>query len=276
MSTISLVISDVDGTLVTTDKVLTDRNRDAVARLDAAGIAFSIVSARPPFGMRMLIEPLRLRLPIGAYNGGALVMPDLTVLEQRLLSPEVVRAAITDLRAAAVDIWMFVGDRWLLENPAGANVDREERTIQTPPTVVARLEDHLDAVAKIVGVSDDFARLSACEPVVRGTLGAGATVMRSQAYYLDITPAGTDKGVTVAGLVQRLGIPAENIVTIGDMDNDLAMFRQSGFSIAMGNASPDVKRLAHAVTASNDEDGFAAAVDQLILPRARAGNAKPV
>jgi len=69
---ILLVISDVDGTLVTNDKILTDRSRAAVSRLGTAGIGFSIVSSRPPFGLRMLVEPLSLRLPMGAYNGGAL------------------------------------------------------------------------------------------------------------------------------------------------------------------------------------------------------------
>jgi Cof subfamily protein (haloacid dehalogenase superfamily) len=272
MTGIRLVISDVDGTLVTTDKVLTDRSRAAVSQLGAAGIGFSIVSARPPFGLRMLVEPLDLRLPMGAYNGGALVMPDLTVLEQRLLSPDAARESIALLRSFAVDIWAFVGDRWLAETPDGAYVPREERTIRVRPTIVERLEDHVDAVGKIVGVSADFERLAACEPVIRQALGASASVVRSQAYYLDVTPAGTNKGGTVDGLSQRLGIPASAIATIGDGENDIAMFSRSGFSIAMGNADPEVKRHANAVTLSNEEDGFAVAVERLILPRSGGGN----
>ena len=273
MSRISLVISDVDGTLVTTAKVLTERSRAAVARLDALGIAFSIVSSRPPFGLRTLVEPLRLRLPMGAYNGGALVAPDLTVLEQRLLSPQAARAAIAVLRAHAIDIWAFAGDRWLVEHPDGAYVEHEERTIRVRPTVVERLDDHLDAVAKLVGVSNDFERLAVCEPAARRALGVNASVARSQAYYLDVTPAGTDKGVVVAGLARWLGMAPAEIATIGDMENDVAMFQKSGFSIAMGNASPAVKRRADAVTLSNEEDGFAVAVERLILPRARGAAA---
>jgi Cof subfamily protein (haloacid dehalogenase superfamily) len=271
MSRISLVISDVDGTLVATDKVLTERSRAAVARLDAQGIAFSIVSSRPPFGLRMLAESLALRLPMGAYNGGALVAPDLTVLEQRLLPPDVVHETIAILRSFGVDIWVFTGDRWLASDAKGAYVDWEVRTIRVQPTIVERLEDHLDAVAKIVGVSRDFERLTACAPVARRALGNRAAIARAQSYYLDITPAATDKGVFVTELMRRLGVPAAEIVTIGDMENDIPMFRKGGFSIAMGNASPEVKALAGAVTLSNDEDGFAAAIDELILPRARSG-----
>jgi hydroxymethylpyrimidine pyrophosphatase-like HAD family hydrolase len=144
------------------------------------------------------------------------------------------------------------------------------RTIHVRPTVVANLENHLDAIGKIVGISHDFERLAACEPAARQTLGATASIVRSQPYYLDVTPFGTDKGVAVDGLALRLGIPAAAIATIGDMENDVAMFRKSGFSIAMGNASPEVKGLADAVTLSNEEDGFAAAVERLIIPRVAA------
>jgi hypothetical protein len=272
MSRISLVVSDVDGTLLTTDKVLTERSREAVSRLGAAGIGFSVVSSRPPFGLGMLVEPLALRLPMGAYNGGALVMPDLSVLEQRVLPPDTAGEAIAIFRSFALDIWVFAGDRWLVADPVGAYVEWETQTIHVRPTVVQRLEDHLDAVAKLVGVSHDFALLAACEPVARRAVGERASIARSQSYYLDVTPAGTNKGIAVAELARRLGIPEAEIATLGDMENDVAMFRQSGLSIAMGNASPEVKHAADMATLSNDEDGFAVAVERLILPRAGAPN----
>jgi Cof subfamily protein (haloacid dehalogenase superfamily) len=275
MSGISLVVSDVDGTLVTTDKILTERSRAAVSRLNAAGIGFTVVSSRPPFGLRMLVAPLALRLPMGAYNGGALVAPDLTVLERRLLEPAAARDALAVFRSFAVAVWVFSGDGWLVEEFGSANVEREIRTVQLAPTRVERLDFHLDAVAKMVGVSDDFARLTECAPVIRRVLVDRAAVARSQPYYLDVTPAGTDKGVLVDELAARLVVPIAEIATIGDMENDVAMFRRSGFSIAMGNATLEVKRLADASTLANDEDGFATAVERLILPRA-LGTATPL
>jgi Cof subfamily protein (haloacid dehalogenase superfamily) len=269
MSRISLVVSDVDGTLVTTEKILTERSRAAVSRLDAAGIGFTLVSSRPPFGLRMLLKPLALRLPMGAYNGGALVAPDLAILEHRLLQPAAARDALAVFRSAAVATWVFSGDGWLVEDAGGANVEREIRTVQVRPTVVERLDGHLAAVAKMVGVSDDFALLTECARLLGRTLAGRASIARSQPYYLDVTPAGTDKGLAVAGLAARLGIATAEIATIGDMENDVPMFGMTGFSIAMGNATPDVKRLADAATLANDEDGFAAAVERFILPRAR-------
>ena len=269
MSKISLVVSDVDGTLVTSDKVLTARARAAVARLNAAGIGFSVISSRPPFGLRMLVGPLALRLPIGAFNGAALVAPDLSVLEKRELPPETARDAIAIFRARSVGAWVFTSDRWLAEDPAGPYVKKEIQTIETPPTVVPRLEDHVEGASKLVGVSQDFERLTECEAAMRHALGDRASVVRSQLYYLDVTPAGTDKGTLLAELTRRLGVPREEIVTIGDMGNDIPMFRNSGFSVAMGNATEEVKQAANAATLANDEDGFAEAIERIVLPRAR-------
>ena len=99
-------------------------------------------------------------------------------------------------------------------------------------------------------------------------LGAQATAIRSQSYYLDITPPGVNKGTFVQTIAHRLGISTDAVATIGDMQNDLAMFRVSGTSFAMGNATDDVKRQATHVTASNEEDGFAKAMETILKENA--------
>src|SRR5579863_3374053 len=134
MNKVSLVITDVDGTLVTHDKKLTPGAIAAVQRLHAAGIGFSICSSRPPFGLRMLIEPLQLKLPLGGYNAGTIVAPDLSVIEQQLIPSDAARQAVATFQEHRVDCWMFVGNEWVIVNPAGAHVAHETRTVQTPPT----------------------------------------------------------------------------------------------------------------------------------------------
>jgi Cof subfamily protein (haloacid dehalogenase superfamily) len=266
-SRISLLLSDVDGTLVTTDKRLTEASRAAARRLAEQGVGFTITSSRPPFGMRMLVEGLDLKLPIGAYSGGALFVPGVGVLEQYMIDPAAASRAIELLRSRGMDIWAFSGEAWLLTNRAGPYVDHERRTILSEPVVVERFDDHIGQVSKIVGVSADFERLKACQVEVQVALAGAASVVRSQNYYLDVTPLGVDKGTVVDALARRLGIPHKEIATIGDMDNDLPMFRRAGFRIAMGNASPGVKAEADAITTSNEEDGFAAAIERYVLPR---------
>jgi Cof subfamily protein (haloacid dehalogenase superfamily) len=266
MRKISLVVSDVDGTLVTHDKVLTPRAIAAVGRLHERGIAFSICSSRPPFGMRMLIGPLRLELPFGGYNGGTIAAPDLSVVERKLLSPAVAEQAVVLLQQHGItSIWVFSGNEWLIADRAGAHVDHEVLTIQTQPTVVPSFAGRLGTVSKIVGASEDHDRVAACEADGRAVLDGKATVTRSQPYYCDVTPPGTDKGRLIELLQQRLAIPQEEIAVLGDMGNDVEMFRRAGFPIAMGNATREIKALAQATTASNDDDGFAKAIERYVL-----------
>jgi hypothetical protein len=143
--------------------------------------------------------------------------------------------------------------------------------VQTPPVVVESFEPYLDQALKLVGVSADFDRLARCEARVQAALKDQATVSRSQSYYLDIMPPKVDKGVAVAELMRRCAVDPAAVVTIGDMDNDVPMFRRSGFSIAMENGSAAAKGAAQVVTRSNNEDGFAEAVERLILPRVVPG-----
>jgi Cof subfamily protein (haloacid dehalogenase superfamily) len=262
---IALVISDVDGTLVTPDKDLTDASVRAVALLHERGIGFSIVSSRPPMGMRMLIAPLRLTLPIGAFSGGAVVTPAIEVIEQHLVPQAAATQSLELIERFGADIWAYTADNWILRNPDGDYVPREKRTIQADPTVVGDLTPYLDRVCKIVGSSRDFDRLAECERVTRDALGAGASVARSQPYYLDVTPPNVNKGTFLAALARRLQVEPEAIAVLGDMQNDLAMFCKAGLAIAMGNASNEVKQKAHHVTASNAEDGFAQAIERYIL-----------
>ena len=270
MDRISLVISDVDGTLVTSQKRVSERTRQAVGALRAQGIGFTVVSSRPVFGVRMLIETLGISLPLAAFNGGALVQPDLTVLRQRGLEPALAAEIVAFLDLRHVGVWLFTSDEWLTRDPGGAHVSLETITVQKRPTIVERFDAALDRAMKVVGVSDDFARLAAIEAEAQRTFGTRTTVARSQSYYLDFVAPGIDKGTAVRELSGATGIPLAEIATLGDMENDVPMFHQTAFSIAMGNANEAVKSAARETTLSNDEDGFANAVERLILPRAGA------
>ena len=264
MTRIALVVSDVDGTLVTREKVLTDAARDAVRRLSDAGIGFTIVSSRPTVGMRFLIEPLAITLPVGSFNGSSIVDPQLNPIEQHLIPAAAAQTSLDVLDEFGVDIWLFTNDLWLTRNGDGAYVPNEIRAIRANPTVVGDFAPYLTAACKIVGASGDAALLQRCEAAMQNALGAKATAVRSQSYYLDVTPPGCDKGTFVQAMAKRLGIPTDAVATIGDMENDLAMFRTSGISFAMGNAANHVKKMATHVTASNEDEGFAKAVDVIL------------
>lgn len=262
---VSLVVSDVDGTLVDSGKTLTPATLAAVGRLRERGIAFSLISSRPPIGLRGLIGPLGLTLPLGAFNGSTLLNPDLSVIAQTLIPADAAREAVAFLDARGVDVWVFAHGRWQLRDPAAPYTDKERHTLQAEPDVVADLGPLLDAAAKITGVSGDFDALAQCETALAHALGERATVHRSQRYYLDVTPPGVDKGTAVAAIAQAAGVPLAETLTIGDMANDVPMFRVAGLGIAMGNATDAVKAAAGGTTRTNDADGFADAMARYVF-----------
>jgi Cof subfamily protein (haloacid dehalogenase superfamily) len=266
---ISLVLADVDGTLVTEDKVLTKRARNAVSALEGAGIRFAITSGRPPLGMAMLFHALDLDTPIAGFNGGLFVERDLTILEQKTVPADIAHQAIDLMREHGLDTWVYSGNDWLITNINAPHVARESWTVKFEPKVVADIGEHLHQVAKIVGVSDDLDKVQRCEADAQAAFGQRATANRSQPYYLDVTNKDANKGAVVEYLSQHVGVPAAEIATIGDQPNDVLMFKRSGFSIAMGNASDEVKAQAAAVTDSYNDEGFAKAMEAFILGSAR-------
>jgi Cof subfamily protein (haloacid dehalogenase superfamily) len=265
---IRLVIADVDGTLVTHDKVLTKRAAESVFKLRDAGTQFAVTSGRPPHGMAMLIDPLKLDEPLAAFNGGVVIQPDLkTVLRQNFLSPSAVKQAVQLIIEHKLDAWIYTDLVWYVRDLKAPHVDREEWTVKFAPVVTKDLESLMDRVAKVVGVSDDLDAVQRCEKDVQQACGANSSAARSQPYYLDVTHPKANKGEVVVAMSDLLKIPAEQIATIGDMPNDVLMFVKSGVSIAMGNASPEVQKAATYVTTSSEEEGFANAMERFILKR---------
>jgi hydroxymethylpyrimidine pyrophosphatase-like HAD family hydrolase len=123
-------------------------------------------------------------------------------------------------------------------------VAREQWTVKFAPTIVSSIDGLTDRVAKVVGVSDDLEAVKICEKEVQEACGTNASAARSQPYYLDVTHPQANKGEVVLVMSSLLKIPLEAIATIGDMPNDVLMFKKSGISIAMGNASDEVQKSA--------------------------------
>jgi Cof subfamily protein (haloacid dehalogenase superfamily) len=268
-----LFVSDIDGTLVTPDKQLTPAALEAVAELKAAGVPFTVVSSRPPRGMAPVVEALGVTLPFAAFNGGNLVEPGGRVIAAHRLEAGAARDALALLARRGVKAWAFADDAWLVTDLQGPKVERERHTVGFDPTVVADFDAVTDRIDKIVAPSDDPGQLDAVETDLREALAGRANIERSQAYYIDITHPQANKGDAVRALAQRTGADLAHTVVIGDMTNDIAMFRVAGFSISMGQSPPAVKAAAQAVAGPNTADGFAGAVRTFVLPRLAAAKA---
>ncbi|WP_350646801.1 HAD family hydrolase [Pseudomonas sp. HY13-MNA-CIBAN-0226] len=263
---IRFLLSDMDGTLLLPDHSLSRRTIEAVRSLREAGVLFSLATGRPPKAMLQQIEALGVDLPTAAFNGGTLVNPDGSILVAHYLPAT---AALTALALFAdrsdVEVWVFSGGDWLLKDPDGPMVPREQHGLGYPPVVVDSFEPYLERIDKIVATSNNTDLLIELEALLLPKVQEQAQVSRSQPVYLDVTAMQANKGAALATLAEFLGVPLEHTAALGDGGNDPAMFHQAGLSIAMGQAEEAVKRQADVVTGANTEDGVAQAIEQYIL-----------
>jgi Cof subfamily protein (haloacid dehalogenase superfamily) len=250
---------------VTQEKVLTAEAQRAARSLAKAGILFAITSGRPPRGMQTLVGDLRITTVVAGFNGGVYTTPKLDPIVMRDIPAEATGRTIEIIREGGLVPWLYTDTTWYVPDPDGPHVDRESRTVGFGPETLTDYSNYLDKAAKIIGVGDDVDAVAACESKVREQLGAHVSAARSQPYYLDVTHPAANKGGVVEFLSGVYLIPTASIATIGDMPNDVLMFNKSGMSIAMGNASKEVQEKANFVTRSNEENGFAFAVEKFVL-----------
>lgn len=269
MSPITLVVSDVDGTLVNKDKQLTPGVIDAVARLRGGGTRFTVISARPMSGIMPVADLLGLDEPMGAFNGGIVFRRGGEVLSHVTIPEDVARGVWAAADGVEADRWVFADDRWYCSVDRGEHARRERVSSNQEPIVTDDMEALLDRADKITFVSDDEPLLIALHEKIGG-YGDRATIGQSQSYYLDVTALAANKGDGVEALVEAIGVDLAATAVIGDQANDLPMLERAGLSIAVGNAPPHVRKAAGHVAASHEEDGVADAIDRFIQPRTGA------
>lgn len=262
---VALVISDVDGTLLEPDKNLSPGAPAAVKRLQEAGIRFTIASARPPLLTRPLLRDLHVSEPSACFNGALLISPDNNALQQLPMALADAQTVADHICKSPLDLWVYTGMDWYVSNPAGPHVRHQEELMGGQATPLYSYDMSQFHVLKLVGVSDDFDAVKRAKSELDALPYPSISATCSSDYYLDVTRADANKGMVVLTLSKMLNIPTEQIATIGDMPTDALMFRKSGLSIAMGNASDHVKAQATYATKSNTEDGFAYAIEHFIL-----------
>lgn len=264
-----LVVSDVDGTLVDQNKALADATIAAVERLQAAGIGFTIISARPMSGIRWIADRLKLDGPMGAFNGGLVFMRDGTVVSRETVPESVARGVVAMARDTPAEIWVFADDQWHATSGEGTHADSERRSANQEPVICERFDPLLDRADKITFVCDTPEVLADLRDQALAAFEGEATIVQSQTYYLDVTAPAANKGDGIAALAEAIGAALADTIAIGDQANDIAMFERAGRAIAMGNATEAVKAKAGETTTSNDEGGVAHAIDTLILGKVK-------
>lgn len=262
-----LLVLDLDGTLTNSKKEISPRNLQTLLRLQQNGVRLVLASGRPTFGIAPLADALHMKEYGGfilSYNGGEIIEWGTgRLLYKNLLPDDVLPVLYTAAVRNNQAILTYDNEYILTENPDNEYVHKEAFLNRMK---IRAVDDFLEAAPRplpkclIVGDPD---RLIRTETELSLRLQGQISVYRSEPYFLELVPMGIDKAQSLSVLLDKLGLTREAMVAMGDGYNDLSMIKFAGMGVAMANAQEPVKQAADYITLSNDEDGVAAAVEEL-------------
>ncbi len=263
-----LVVLDIDGTLVNSEKKVTEKTKEYIKRATEKGVKFIIASGRTPYGILPIAKEIELEKIGGyvlAFNGGMCMNCETMEV---LYETDIQRAEITKLYEYA------------MENKIPLmTYNKENLYISSEETKYTELEariNHLNVIKSDDFVKDitfDFPKtiftdegeiLAKHEPIVR-EMFPNLEVFRSEPFFLEVCPPNIHKATGIAKIIDILGVKQEEVIAIGDGFNDVTMIKYAGLGVAMGNAHDDIKAIADYVTISNDEDGVCKVIEEFIL-----------
>jgi len=259
------LVLDVDGTLLDPSHRLTPATVAAVARAREAGLRVLLASGRSPRAMHEVMTALDLDGPAVAFNGAVtfrLADGAVVPLAQTTVDRDAAVAVLRLAHAHGIETGWYTLDGWRVAAP-GPGADEEGALTGEPALVTPDLPDGLPAPHKLMCIAitpQERATLS----VLRERLPPGVSGVFSHPRYLEVIAPGVDKARAVAMACASLGLAPHELAAIGDAENDIGMLRAAGTGIAMGNAGAAVMAVADRVTARNDRDGAAQAIDALL------------
>lgn len=268
----SIIALDLDGTLTNSEKNITLRTFDALMKAQREGVRLVLASGRPTFGIAALANQLQLADYGGyvlSYNGGRIIdWREKTVIFSQVVDQKLVPILYDFAEKAQLPIVTYLPEAILASKNEGEYLAEEAR-INGMPVVVA--QNFVEEAMQIAGGSTKFLipgepeLLIQLESEMKAALSEQMEVFRSAPFFLELPPKGIDKAQSLQRLLTHLGLERESLMAFGDGFNDLSMIQFAGQGVAMANAVEEVKSIADFVTTSNEEDGIAHALEQLLF-----------
>jgi len=267
MTKIKLVFSDIDGTLINSNHVITEKTKHAVKTTTNLGVPFILVSARMPSGIMPLQKELEIDSPIICYGGALVIDGESNTVLSKSLPQKNINSIYETVQSkfSNIQISIYSHDQWIVENPQDEWVRQEQQITGVKP-VQSDLRSFIDShpeVHKILcmGPSEDIEELRE----VLMTDNADITIYKSKDTYLEIMSGEASKSKAIQQLMNHYDVKREEIMAIGDNFNDIDMLKFAGLGIAMGNAPDEVKIYANQVTSSNDEEGLSLSLEANVI-----------
>ncbi|MDD4514600.1 Cof-type HAD-IIB family hydrolase [Massilibacteroides sp.] len=269
-----LLVLDVDGTLVNSDKEISKQTLATLLKVQQMGVRIVLASGRSPFGLQPLIEKLELRNHGGyalAYNGGQVIdLQNDQILFEKRIDPKMFPYLEKKAQKNGFGFFTYYKDKLITTNPENKHIQDEAKLNGMQIEAVENLsEATVFSPCKCVLVSDDEQALVGLKDHWRKRLAGVLDVYRSEPFFLEVVPEFIDKGNTLGVLIEKLGVAADEVMAIGDGRRDFSMLQVAGLGVAMGNAQDSIQACADFVTETNDKDGVALAVQKFIIAEVR-------
>lgn len=270
-----LLVLDVDGTLLNDEREISKRTLAALLKVQQMGVRIVLASGRPTYGLMPLAKTLELGNYGGfvlSYNGCQIIKAQNgEILFERRINPEMLPYLEKKARKNGFAIFTYHDDTLITDSPDNEYIKNEALLNNLKIIKEDEFSTAIDfAPCKCMLVSDKEEALIELEQHWEKRLAGTLDAFRSEPYFLEVVPCGVNKANTLGALLEHLEVTREEAIAVGDGVCDVTMLQLAGMGIAMGHSQDSVKVCADYVTASNEEDGVALAVEKLILAEVRA------
>ena len=270
-----LLVLDVDGTLLNDEREISKRTLAALLKVQQMGVRIVLASGRPTYGLMPLAKTLELGNYGGfvlSYNGCQIIKAQNgEILFERRINPEMLPYLEKKARKNGFAIFTYHDDTLITDSPDNEYIKNEALLNNLKIIREDEFSTAIDfAPCKCMLVSDKEKALIGLEQHWEKRLAGTLDAFRSEPYFLEVVPCGVNKANTLGALLEHLGVTREEVIAVGDGVCDVTMLQLAGMWVAMGHSQDSVKVCADYVTASNEEDGVALAVEKLILAEVRA------
>ena len=270
-----LLVLDVDGTLLNDEREISKRTLAALLKVQQMGVRIVLTSGRPTYGLMPLAKTLELGNYGGfvlSYNGCQIIKAQNgEILFERRINPEMLPYLEKKARKNGFAIFTYHDDTLITDSPDNEYIKNEALLNNLKIIKEDEFSTAIDfAPCKCMLVSDKEKALIGLEQHWEKRLAGTLDAFRSEPYFLEVVPCGVNKANTLGALLEHLGVTREEVIAVGDGVCDVTMLQLAGMGVAMGHSQDSVKVCADYVTASNEEDGVALAVEKLILAEVRA------
>lgn len=256
---------DLDGTLTNSQKIITPRTKAALMEAQRQGLRLALASGRPTEGIRPLAEELEMARWGGfilSFNGAqVLELGSGKILYQKVLDLDRVPTIYRLAQKYQVGVLTYKDGAVLTETPDDPYIELECRVNKMPFRAVPSFTEAVTEPVPKCLMTGEGSHMAEIEGPIREAL-PGLSVYRSEAFFIEIMPEHIDKAYSLEQLLKSQNLTREELAACGDGFNDISMIRYASLGVAMANAVPAAKEAADFVTASNDEDGVALAVEK--------------